>query len=269
MSQHVRTGTNYWHIALKDIDKLGKFVNIGTAEEVSKFCFTRVINRSLFAVGFIVHFHWTEFVTHKIPTIQTGTHLLKEYRTGRSQLYDTSYYEINKRKNCYQKKTGENNVEQTFQNTVLHLTQRLITQIQYRHITHHTMPDTTRKTFTYIGDTMKIKQVVLTIIHDREIITSLLHRQRAKNMLDSRMGRHKIWKTVRITQIRTLWGKLLIRVYVKITYNLIQRGCQGILHLLIQYLHVITTSYKDGITSMFTLGTISYHKLTDDDAVNA
>ena len=157
MSQHVRTGTYYRHITFKNIDKLGKFVNIRTTQEISKSCFTRIISRSLFTVSFIIHFHRTEFVTHKIHTVQTRTHLLKEYRTGRSQLYDTSNYEINKGKNSNQKKTGENNIKYPLQYTILHLTQRLITQIQNRHIANHTMPDTTGKTLTNIRNTMKIK----------------------------------------------------------------------------------------------------------------
>ena len=188
----MRTGTNYRHITLKDIDKLRKFVNIRTTEKVSKTSFTGIINRSLFAISFIVHFHRTEFITQKIHTIQTRTHLLKEYRTGRSQLYNTSNYEINKRKNCNQKKTGENNVEQPLQDTIFHFTQRLITQIQDRHIANHTVPDTTRKTFTDIRNTMKIKQMVFTMIHNRKIIAPFLHRQRTKNMFDSRMCGHKV-----------------------------------------------------------------------------
>ena len=176
MSQHVRTGTNYRHITLKDIDKLRKFVNIRTTEEISKSCFTGIINRSLFTISFIIHFHRTEFITHKIHTVQTCTHLLKEYRTGRSQLYNTSHYEINKGKNSNQKKTGENNIKYPLQYPIFHFTQRLITQIQDRHIANHTVPDTTGKTFTYIRNTMKIKQMVLTMIHNRKIITSLLHR---------------------------------------------------------------------------------------------
>ena len=100
MSQHVRTGTNYRHFTLKDINKLRKFINIRTTEKVPKTSFSGIISRSLFTVGFIIHFHRTEFVTYKIHTIQPRTHLLKEYRTGRGQLYNTSNYEVNKGKNC-------------------------------------------------------------------------------------------------------------------------------------------------------------------------
>ena len=192
MGQHMWTGTNYRHITLKDIDKLRKFVYIRTTEKVPKTSFSGIINCSLFTVSFIIHFHRTEFITHKIHTVQTRTHLLKEYRTGRSQLYNTSNYEINKGKNSNQKKTGENNIKYPLQYTILHLTQRLITQIQNRHIANHTVPNTTRKTFTYIRNAMKIKQMVFTMIHNRKIIAPLLHRQRTKNMLDIRVCGHKI-----------------------------------------------------------------------------
>ena len=40
----MRTGTNYRHITFKDIDKLGKFINIGTTEEIAKTSFSGIIS---------------------------------------------------------------------------------------------------------------------------------------------------------------------------------------------------------------------------------
>lgn len=194
--------------------------------------------------------------------------MLKKYRTGRSKLYDASHDKIDNGKNGDQENAGENNIEYTFQYAVLHLTQRFITQIQNGHIAHHAVPDTARKTLANIRYAMKIKQVILTIIHDREIVASLFHRQRAENMLDACLSGHKIGEAIGITQIRTLRGKGLIRFYIKIAYHLIYRGCQGTFHLLIQHLHIVAATYKNGMTTVRAFRAIVYQPMTDHHAIN-
>ena len=79
---------------------------------------------------------------------------------------------------------------------------------------------------------MKIKQMVLAIVYNRNIIMSLIHCQRTEYMFYGCFSGHKISKIVRITKITAFRGESLIRSNIKITNNFINGG-QRTFHFLI------------------------------------
>ena len=129
------------------------------------------------------------------------------------------------------------------------------------------MPDTLRKSLTNIGNTMKIKQMVLAIVYNRNIIMSLIHCQRTEYMFYGCFSGHETGKIVRVTKITAFRGESLIRNNIKITNNFINGG-QRTFHFLIQCMHIISSTDKNSIAFMFTFRTIINQQTTDNNAVN-
>ena len=105
MLQHVRAGTYNRHITFQNIYKLRQFVHTRLSHNLSDTRFTRIVFCGLKSITLSIHPHRTELITPQITTILTTTFLLKENRTGRTDLNRDSKEYIHEWENCAKKQT--------------------------------------------------------------------------------------------------------------------------------------------------------------------
>jgi hypothetical protein len=74
----VRPWADDAHTSKQHINKLWKFIDVGSAEEPAKPCYSFIVFLGLFFVGFIVYNHRSKFQTRENATTSTRPTLNKK-----------------------------------------------------------------------------------------------------------------------------------------------------------------------------------------------
>ena len=171
------------HLSQQYIDELGKFVDTGPPDEISDFCFARVIGCGLLLVTVYVDTHRAEFVTPEFFSVFSASLLLEEDGAGRGQFDGCAYYDIDQRKHDAKKTEGEEKVEGSFQQAVFHLYQGLLTDSEYGDIAEHLEVHAAMQVVADIRYTVETDQVVFAIVDDGNYLVLACRRQAAIYML--------------------------------------------------------------------------------------
>lgn len=86
--EHVRTWSDYAHIAFEYIEELRQFVNIGLPHEVAECKLPRVVFRGLCLVSILVYVHRAKLIAHERIAVESCSFLFEEYRSWTLNLYD-------------------------------------------------------------------------------------------------------------------------------------------------------------------------------------
>lgn len=164
MGEHVWTGADETHVTLEDIDKLGEFVDIGFTQEMAEAGNAGVIFGGLQFVTIAVDFHATELETVEIFAIDTGTFLTEVDGAGAGYFSDNGHGEINERIDCADKKTGDNDVQSTLDQSFIGILQWLKVEGEQRDIADVKKGGTTSEVALDIGDDIEMDDIHLTVL---------------------------------------------------------------------------------------------------------
>lgn len=183
--QHVGTRTDDGHVAPENVDELGQLINTGLTDELAYPRLTGIVERSLQTVGIGVDTHGAELVTPEFTSVNSCAFLLEENGTGRGQLDGNAYDDIDNREERAKEKSGEQNVEGTFDQTVLDVGQRFATDGEYRSVADELHVHAALEVVADAGDAEKMDEMVLAIVDDGQNLLSVGGREAAEHHFDS------------------------------------------------------------------------------------
>ena len=183
--EHVGAGTYDGHLAQKDVDELGQFVDAGLADELAYARLARIVEGGLHAVGVGIDAHGAELVAPELTPVDARALLTEEDGTGRRQLDGRAHDEVYKGKGGTEEKAGEQDVEQAFEQAVLDIGQRFAPDGEHGGVAHELHVHAALEVVADTGNAVEMDEMVLAVVDDGEYLRAVGGGKTAVDHLDA------------------------------------------------------------------------------------